>query len=90
MSAAAAHAARQKNKAKKEAAAKKENSPSKWSFRSKKVEDEPAEGVETDGDDDAKITLSRPPSRSLEHIARCFARPGFLRPAQALSVQDPH
>ena len=45
MSAAAAHAARQKNKAKKEAAAAKENSPSKWSFRSKKVEDEPAEGV---------------------------------------------
>ena len=51
MSAAAAHAAaRQKNKAKKEAAAAKENSPSKWSFRSKKVEDEPAEGiVATDG-----------------------------------------
>ena len=51
MSAAAAHAARQKNKAKKEAAAAKENSPSKWSFRSKKVEDEPSDIVATDGDD---------------------------------------
>ena len=49
MSAAAAHAARQKNKAKKEAS-KKENSPSKWSFRSKKVEDEPSDIVTSDED----------------------------------------
>ena len=51
MSAAAAHAARQKNKAKKEAAAAKENSPSKWSFRSKKVEDEPSGIIQTDDED---------------------------------------
>ena len=51
MSAAAAHAARQKNKAKKEAAAAKDNSPSKWSFRSKKVEDEPSGIIQTDDED---------------------------------------
>jgi hypothetical protein len=50
MSAAAAHAARQKNKAKKEAS-KKDNSPSKWSFRSKKVEDEPSGIIQTDDED---------------------------------------
>ena len=58
MSAAAAHAARQKNKAKKEAAAK-ENSPSKWSFRSTKVEDEPKE-VGTDGDENVEYSRCFP------------------------------
>ena len=60
MSAAAAHAARQKNKAKKEAAAAKENSPSKWSFRSKKVEDEPSDVVATDGDEDVEYSRCFP------------------------------
>jgi hypothetical protein len=59
MSAAAAHAARQKNKAKKEAS-KKDNSPSKWSFRSKKVEDEPSGVVATDGDEDVEYSKCFP------------------------------
>jgi hypothetical protein len=60
MSAAAAHAARQKNKAKKEAAAAKDNSPSKWSFRSKKVEDEPSGVIVTDGDEDVEYSRCFP------------------------------
>jgi len=59
MSAAAAHAARQKNKAKKEAAAK-ENSPSKWSFRSTKVEDAPAEGIIQTDDEDVEYSKCFP------------------------------
>ena len=60
MSAAAAHAARQKNKAKKEAAAAKENSPSKWSFRSTKVEDAPAEGIIQTDDEDVEYSKCFP------------------------------